>query len=126
MAVVQEYIDFFVPTRVIRQKYPGGWERCILDHQHLVGGRVWYDAHLFRDGAMSPADMQRIVSHWKKLGFEALREMDGRPVEWVDVCVSERMYGGPTSPCAWLAFDEVTGGAYLKGTDPGKLVGRRT
>jgi hypothetical protein len=125
MAVAQEFIDFFVPIGIIRRKYPGGWKQCLCDHQNLIGGRVWHDEHLFRDGAMSPADMHQIVAHWKKLGFETLREMDGHPVEWVDVCVSESMFGGPTFPCTWLAFDEVTGGAYLKGTEPGKLVGRR-
>ena len=66
MAVAQEYIDFFVPIGIIRQKYPGGWEQCLCDHQHLIGGRVWHDEHLFRDGAMSPADMQPSLTFLKR------------------------------------------------------------
>ena len=105
--------------------YPGGWEQCLRDHQHLMGGRVWHDEHLFRDGAMSPVEMQEMVTRWQGLGFETLRAIGERNFQWVDVCVSESMFGGPTYACTWIAFDEVTGGAYLKGTEPGKLVGRR-
>ena len=124
MAVAQEFIDFFVPIERIRQKYPGGWEQCIRDHGTALGGRIWHDEHLFRDGAMSPADAQGIVSHWQGLGFNTHREQDGRPVEWLDVCISERTFGGPTLPCDWIEYDASTGGAYLKGTEPGALVGR--
>jgi hypothetical protein len=125
MAIAQEFIDFIVPIEVIRRKYPGGWAQCLLDHKSAIGGRVWFDHHLFRDGAMSPAGIQDLVAHWRELGFETHREEGGEPVEWLDVCVSEGHFGGPTLPCAWIAYDETTRGAYLKAHPAGPLVGPR-
>lgn len=47
MAIQLEFIDFIVPRSVIEEKYPGGWVQCLKDHKNLIGGRVWYDEHLF-------------------------------------------------------------------------------
>jgi len=57
MAVALEFIDLIVPVAVIRTKYPGGWDQCLRDHEFLIGGRVWFDDHLFSDGAMSSRQM---------------------------------------------------------------------
>ena len=38
MAIALEFIDFVVPIALIRQKYPGGWEQCLQDHERLIGG----------------------------------------------------------------------------------------
>ena len=122
MAIETQFIDFIVPIHIIRQKYPGGWEQCLLDHQELIGGRVWYDEHLFRDGAMSPQGIEALVQFWESLGFECYKEIDGKPC-WQDVCVFEGMFGGATMPCDWLAVDKNTGGVYLAGTQPSILVG---
>lgn len=52
MAVALECINFIVPFSVIRKKYPGGLVQCLLDHRGAVGsGPIWFDEHLFRDGA---------------------------------------------------------------------------
>lgn len=61
MAIVLEFIDFIVPVEVIRQKYPGGWEGCLRDHEQLIGRRVWYDEHLFRNGAMNSRDIGTLI-----------------------------------------------------------------
>lgn len=123
VAIALEFIDFVVPIGVIHQKYPGGWQRCLKDHERLIGGRVWFDDHLFRDGAMNPRDIGRLVEEWQDLGFEPFVELDGRRV-WKDVCVIESLFGGATLRCDWVAIDEVTGGAYMVGTQPGALIGR--
>ena len=47
VALALEFIDFVVPIARIREEYPGGWEQCLHDHADLIGGRVWYDDHLF-------------------------------------------------------------------------------
>jgi hypothetical protein len=125
MAVRLEFIDFIVPIATIRKKYPGGWEQCLKDHANLIGGRVWYDEHLLRDGAMGPAGISALVEEWTGLGFEPMAVVDGRR-EWKDCCVTEHMFGGPTLPCAWLQLTEDGSAAFLKGTDPGELVGRET
>ena len=122
MAIATEFIDFIVPIHIIQEKYFGGWERCLEDHKELIGGRVWYDEHLFRDGAMGPQGIEALVDLWETLGFQCYKEVDGKK-HWQDVCVYEGMFGGVTMPCDWLAVDEKTGGVYLVGTQPGVLVG---
>ena len=57
MAIKLQFFDFIVTIKTIKKKYPGGWNQCLKDHNNLIGGRVWYDEHLFRDGAMSPNDI---------------------------------------------------------------------
>ena len=123
MAVALEFIDFIIPISVIRAKYPGGWEKCLEDHAPLIGGRVWFDEYLLRDGAMNPMDIGRLVDEWAEMGFEPYQDIDGKRI-WKDCCVVESMFGGPTLPCEWLEMGEDGRSAYLKGTDPGEISGR--
>ena len=122
MAIVLDFIDLVVPIETIRQKYPGGWEGCLRDNADFIGGAVWYDEHLFREGAMSPQDINYLCARWEEIGFEIKDSKDGKPV-WKDICVVESMGGGPTLPCEWLIFDWEKNIAYLKGTEPGKIIG---
>ena len=122
MAIALEFIDFVVPIALIRQKYPGGWEQCLEDHERLIGGRVWFDEHLLRDGAMNPADIGSLVDEWISLGFEPTVEVDGQRI-WKDCCVTESMLGGTTLPCDWLELAEDGRSAWLKGTTPGEISG---
>lgn len=101
MAIQTEFIDFIVSVDAIRAKYPGGWEACLRDHANLIGGRVWYDDYLFRDGAMSPHDIGMLVEEWTALGLVGRAQVDGQDC-WIDFCVHEAMFGGATLPCAWL------------------------
>lgn len=125
MAIQLEFIDFIVPRSVIKEKYPGGWVQCLKDHETLIGGRVWYDEHLFRDGAMNPMDIESLVNEWQRLGFNTHKENeDGMPIEWLDVCVCEGLLGGPTLKCDWLYLDFDTQTATLKGYNQTQSVGR--
>jgi len=123
MAVALEFIDFVIPIATIRAKYPGGWQQCLVDHQVLLGGRVWYDEHLLRDGAMNPNDIGSLVEEWTQLGFQPTEMVDGQRI-WKDICVVESMLGGPTLPCAWIEFDAENRCAFLKGQPPGEVIGR--
>ncbi len=123
MAVSLEFIDFIVPIAAIKQKYPGGWDQCLKDHENLIGGRVWFDEHLLRDGAMNPGDIEFLIEEWTDLGFQPTEEIDGQRV-WKDCCVVESMFGGATLPCDWLEIGDDGRSANLKGTDPGPVVGR--
>ena len=125
MAIACEFINLIIPIKTIEAKYPGGWKQCLKEHKRFIGGKVWYDEHLFRDGAMSPRDMKDLLDWWRDLGFHTHDEDEnGKPVKWIDVCVFEVMFGGATLNCDWLAYDEVIKGAYLKGTDIGNCIGR--
>ena len=123
MAIALEFIDFIVPRSVIEEKYPGGWSGCLKDHRSQLGGRVWYDDHLFRDGAMNPQDIEILVRRWEQLGFETQEVIDGDAF-WRDVCVVEAAFGGPTLPCSWIEVDSVARTTNLAGTPPGKVVFR--
>ena len=123
MAVSLEFIDFIVPIAAIKQKYPGGWDQCLKDHENLIGGRVWFDEHLLRDGSMNPGDIEFLIEEWTDLGFQPTEEIDGQRV-WKDCCVVESMFGGATLPCDWLEIRDDGRSANLKGTDPGQIVGR--
>lgn len=120
MAIALEFIDFVVPIALIRQKYPGGWEQCLQDHERLIGGRVWFDEHLLRDGAMNPADIESLIEEWASLGFQPTAEIEGQRV-WQDCCVVESMLGGLTLPCDWLELSEDGRSAWLKGTQRGNI-----
>ena len=122
MAIQTEFIDFIVSVAAIRAKYPGGWEACLKDHAPLIGGRVWYDDYLFRDGAMSPHDIGMLVEEWTALGLVGRAQVDGQEC-WVDFCVHEAMFGGATLPCAWLVPHVGSSVAHVD--DPGSdIVGR--
>ena len=58
MAIALESIDFIVPIAVIRHKYPGGWEQCLIDHKHLIGERVWFDDHLLDNISLTQKEVQ--------------------------------------------------------------------
>lgn len=123
MAIALEFLDFVVPIEVIRAKYPGGWEQCLRDHQPLIGRRVWYDDHLFRDGAMGPLEIRALVERWTELGFEPTASRDGQTV-WNDFCVVEAMFGGPTLPCDWIEIDTHRRTAHYRGTAPGAIISK--
>jgi len=122
MAIVTEFLDFIVPIKVIDEKYPGGWAQCLGDHKGLIGGRVWFDKHLFRDGAMNPMDIELLVNHWTDLGSHCITDKNGES-EWQDVCVFEGLFGGATLKCDWIDFDKKSRVAFLKGTEPGEVCG---
>jgi hypothetical protein len=123
LAIALEFIDVVVPIAKIRDLYPGGWEQCLLDYATLLGRRVWYDRHLFRDGALSPPEVKLLVEGWTVLGFVATETRKGRWY-WKDLCVVQSSQGGPTRACDWLAFDGPRRIAHLAGTEPGPVAWR--
>jgi len=114
MAVELECLNFIVPVKTIRKKYPGGWEGCMSDH---VG--AWYDEYLFRIGAMDPMGIDSLVKHWKSLGFRTHR--GGKSPKWLDVCVVDTCSGQPTLPCDWIEVENNS--AFLKGKPKGEVFG---
>ncbi len=122
MAVALEFINVLVRIDAIRKKYPGGWEQFLVDEEKAIGSIGWYDDHLFRLGAMSPGDVGYIVDELIANGLEVHREVDGKPVEWLDICVVA--FFGPTLKCEWFCFTDDGYGGYLKGTEPGRLMTR--
>lgn len=132
MAIALEFLDLVIPIVRIEEAYPGGWKQCLQDYDAAIGRRVWYDHHLFRDGAMSPEDMRKRVEGWAVLGFEVTGKRAaaaGSPAKtaryWKDVCVVEWLHGGPTLPCDWLSVNLTERTAHLAATEPGDLAWRQ-
>lgn len=124
MAIKLEFIDFIVPIKTIKEKYPGGWDQCFKDHYYSVGRCIWYDDHLFRTGAMGGEGIKSLVEEWASLGFKTHEVEDGNYTKWLDVCVVEFLFGGATLPCDWIEIDTREPFAWLKGTDQGKIISR--
>ena len=122
MAVYLEFINLIIPRDRIETAYQGGWDQFVLDNQSAIGGRVWFDDYLMRDGAMSPGDMGLLIDLWKDIGLNPIDEKDGQKF-WKDCCVVDTMFGA-TLPCDWIEFTEDGRSAFLKGTEPGELATR--
>ena len=122
MAVYLEFINLIIPRDRIKAVYTGGWEQFVSDRQAAIGGRIWFDDHLMRDGAMSPGDMGLLIDLWKDIGLNPIDEKDGQKF-WEDCCVVDTMFG-VTLPCDWIEFTEDGRSAFLKGTEPGELATR--
>lgn len=120
MSVALEFINVLVRIDTIKAKYQGGWEQFLKDYERRIGTIACYDEHLYREAAMNPADVECLVQQWSGNGFQVYREEDGKAVEWLDVCVVELF--GPTLVCDWVAITHDGFGAYLVGTDPGRLI----
>ena len=121
MAIALEFINLIVPIHIIEIKYPGGWEKCLSEHKPLIGGRVYFDDHLFRNGAMAPRDAEDLVDDWARHGLETTREIDGER-HWWDCCVVSFPFG-VSLPCDWIEISDDGYSAYLKGTEPGEVIG---
>lgn len=124
MAINLAFIDFVVPISVIKEKYPGGFERFVYDHRKSLGGVDYFDQHLFHTGAMSGEAIQSLKERWTALGFEETEVVDGKEV-WKGYCVVESLLQRSPHPCHWLRVDENERVASLAGTDPGPIIGRR-
>lgn len=123
MAVAMEFINVIVRIDAIRKKFSGGWQGFLQDFDGRIGSIGWFDDHLYREGAMNPQDTKRLVEQWKGLGFDVYREDNGQPVEWLDICVAESLFGSSLK-CDWLDFTDDRHAAYLAGTAPGEIITR--
>jgi len=117
MALALACINFISPIAIIEKKYPGGWEQCKSDYARSIS----YDDHLMRLCSMNPHEMEQLVNHWGKMGFETYVE-NGDSAFWSECCIVDQL-GGVTLPCEWLTTANDKRSVYLKGTDPGIIVG---
>ena len=122
MAIALEHFNFIVRRSTIEDKYPGGWDQCLIDHASSLGTRVWYDEHLFRDGAMNPIDMENLVNAWRDIGFQAVL-INGEK-KWLDCCVIDENFETLSLSCDWIEIDIAGEYVFLKDEDPSEIVGR--
>jgi hypothetical protein len=122
MAVALEFINLIIPIARIDQVWPGGFAAYKAGHERFFGLRLWHDEHLFRDGAMSPLDMQSLVGEWTRRGLVGKTEKNSVLV-WQDLCVVDQLSACPTLPCDWLEGSRADRCVWLKGQPQGELAG---
>lgn len=103
MPVALEFLNLIIPVEKIGSHYPGGFSAYKTHFTNLIGGRVWFDNYLVRDGAMNPMDMELLTGEWESYGLKGATEENGVMV-WKDFCVADTS-GGPTLPCNWLIVE---------------------
>ena len=64
-------------------------------------------------------DIDYLVEWWSDKGFDAYDE--GERPKWLDFCVVQSIFGGPTLPCNWIEVHGRT--AHLKDEAIGHVVG---
>ena len=128
MAIHLEFYNIIIPIKNIEKCKGIGGFKGILKHHKKNGtiGKIWYDDHLYRDGAMSPGDTEEIARFWEKQGLNLTKKVEGKEY-WDELCVVS-FFEGPTLPCEWLEFkrddNHSENRVWLKGTKEGKLIGK--
>src|SRR3989344_4400326 len=114
MAIVIKFLSVIIPLANVEKCTSVGGVKGILEKQkEYVGKRVRVDEFLYKDGAMSPADIETIVNFWQDQGLALTEIKDGKQV-WKDLCVVD-MASGPTLSCDWLKYDKETFTVRMKG-----------
>ena len=133
MVIHTEYLNFVVPISLIKLKYPGGWKACLKEHRGEIGKSVWYDNHLFRYGSLDYIDIAEKMKKWELLGFNVVESRGGKKY-WADLCIYKDSFACQKEDnikCDWLvpykdSFSSVVLGVYLKGQEPGEVIGPRS
>jgi len=114
MAISVTFLSVIIPiTNVEKCTKVGGLAGILKKQKELMGKRVRVDEFLYKDGAMSPADIETIVNFWQDQGLVSTEIKDGKQV-WKDLCVVD-MASGPTLSCDWLKYDKETFTVRMKG-----------
>ncbi len=72
-----------IPIENIDKVYPGGFKKIREDNLGDFSKRLWNDDFLFRDGAMSPMDIEFMIKKWEDLGLVGVIEKEGQK-QWKD------------------------------------------
>ena len=118
MAIELEYHNVVVRVEMIREKLG---EKAFEDQFAGLTETEWNDGLLFREGCMDQWVLSDILDDWEERGFELLEVNEGQK-HWKDVCLVNSGYG-PSYPCEWIDYDPDRNIAWLKGHEPGTVVG---
>ena len=125
MSIKVIYLSVIIPlANVEKCKAIGGIKGILEKQKDFLGKRVVVDDYLYKNGAISPGDIEDIISFWQNQGLAPTELKDGKEV-WKDLCVVD-MASGPTLPCDWLEFDRTNYPSppliWMKGKPKGKTV----
>lgn len=128
MSIKLEFYNIIIPIKNIEKcKEIEGFKGTLKYHKkNGTIEKIWHDDYLYRDGAMNPSDIEKIVNFWKKQGLNPTKTVSGKKY-WDELCVVN-FHEGPTLPCKWLEFkienDYSNSQAWLKGTNKNKIIGK--
>ncbi len=99
MAVILEFFNLIIRRDRIEALLPGGWPQYLAEYGDPLP--FWADDDLVRWGAMSSADIKRLVEHWTNRGLVSnLDRQQGTSADMVvHACYAESSIEG----CDWLA-----------------------
>lgn len=120
MAVSLEFCNVIIPVEKIREKLGGG---VFESKFSMITSFCWHDGHLFRQGCMNEYDLSDMLDAWENDGLELIIHIDGQK-HWKDVCVVNSGHG-PSYPCEWIEYDPEKNIVWLKGHEPGDVIGPR-
>jgi hypothetical protein len=106
MAVQLDVISVIIPIRNIEKHYPGGFEQYKKDYSSQIGGKIWFDDYILRDGAMNPIGIGLIIDEWERIGLKGIAKNKNGEY-WKDLCVVD-FFQGVTLPCKWLKTENYT------------------
>lgn len=104
MPVRLEFLNIIIPIKSIEKAYKGGFEEFMRYHFYMVGGKVWYDDYLVRDGVMDPTYMKPIIENLERRGLKGIVLKDGIE-QWQDFCVIDEL-AELDIPCSWLKLGD--------------------
>ena len=118
MAIKLEFCNVIVPVETIRKKFGDDLFRTRFSETTDTN---WHDGYLYRDGCMNPWDLEEILDEWEGMGLELMQFVRGEK-HWKDLCVVNSGRG-PTYPCEWIVYDFEKNIVWLRGREPGAIVG---
>jgi len=118
MAIQLEFCNIIVPVAKIKEKL--GLD--VFEEQYSMNSdTTWNDGLLWRTGCMDNSVLSDLLDGWEALGFDLIEEV-GSKKQWKDLCVVNSNFG-PSYPCNWIEYSKETNTAWLKGEEPGSLIG---
>jgi len=76
----------------------------LSENDRRIGANIWYDEHLYREGAMGYGDIEHMLEYWQSRGL--VGNVEGQEAQsWSDLCVVASQGVGPEARCDWLTSD---------------------
>jgi len=92
------FLNIIIPIERITD-----FDELLAKSNPRIGPNIWYDEHLFREGAMGYGDIEYMMEYWQNRGLVGKVENE-KGQSWSDFCVAASTVGFEDR-CDWLTFD---------------------
>ena len=118
MAIQLEFYCVIVPIKNIIEKLG---KDVFTETYALNTDWCWHDKHLYCEGCMEETSLGELLDDWESKGFSLVKQVNGED-HWHELCVVYS-HDGPSCPCDWIEYDAEKEIVWLKGTEPGTVIG---